>query len=145
MFFLWTSNDLQSIIYDTDQFGFDCLHYFPTESLLFSEIVKYCIRLKNDTNSIMIEFFNISDDYLTFDELYRLNVTSHEVLMWSSSIDFAEQYQYYLDQPTQSSLSNKKFFNCTQPWFGSRCQYALNFNEDKLVQNSFETALTDDI
>ncbi|CAF4304670.1 unnamed protein product, partial [Adineta steineri] len=42
-------------------------------------------------------------------------------------------------------LSNKKFFNCTQPWFGSRCQYALNFNEDKLVQNSFETALTDDI
>ncbi|CAF4229320.1 unnamed protein product, partial [Adineta steineri] len=93
----------------------------------------------------MTEFFNISDDYLTFDELYRLNVTSHEILMWSSSIDLAEQYEYYLGQLIQFNLSNKKFFNCTQPWFGSRCQYALNFNEDKLVQNSFETALTDDI
>ncbi|CAF1318013.1 unnamed protein product [Adineta steineri] len=65
--------------------------------------------------------------------------------MWSSSIDLAERYQYYLDQPTQSNLSNEKFFNCTQPWFGSRCQYSFEFNEDKLVQNSFETALTSDI
>ncbi|CAF1192557.1 unnamed protein product [Adineta steineri] len=93
----------------------------------------------------MIESFNISNDYLTFDKLYRLNVTPHEILMWSSSIDLAEQYQYYLDQPIQSNLSNEKFFNCTQPWFGSRCQYSFEFNEDKLVENSFETALTDDI
>ncbi|CAF1180714.1 unnamed protein product [Adineta steineri] len=144
MFFLWTFNGLESIFYDTDQFGFDCLHYFSTE-FFFSEIVKYCIRPKNDMNSIMVEFLNIPDDYLTFDELYRLNVTSHEILMWSSSIDLAEQYQYYLDQPTQSNLLDEKFFNCTQPWFGSRCQYALKFNEDKLVQNPFETALTNDI
>ncbi|CAF1117233.1 unnamed protein product [Adineta steineri] len=144
MFFLWASNGSQSIFYDTDHFGFDCLHYFSTESA-FSEIVKYCIRPKNDTNLIITEFFNISDDYLTFDQLYRLNVTSHEILMWSSSIDLAEQYEYYLNQPTLSNLSNEKFFNCTQPWFGSRCQYALNFDEDKLVQNSFKTALTDDI
>ncbi|CAF4045618.1 unnamed protein product, partial [Adineta steineri] len=145
MFFLWTFNGLQSIFYDTDQFGFNCLHYFPTNSFLFSEIVKYCIRPKNDTNSIMVEFFNVSDDYLTFDQLYRLNITSHEILLWSSSIDLAEQYEYYLDQPTQSNLSNEKFFNCTQPWFGSRCQYSFEFNEDKLVQNSFETGITGDI
>ncbi|CAF1197975.1 unnamed protein product [Adineta steineri] len=144
IFFPWTSDGLQSIFYDTDQFGFDCLHYFSTESE-FSEIVKYCIRPKNDTDSIMIEFSNISDDYMTFDELYRLNVTSHEILMWSSSIDLAERYQYYLDRATQSNLSNEKFFNCTQPWFGSRCQYSFEFNEDKLVKNYFETALTDDI
>ncbi|CAF0830833.1 unnamed protein product [Adineta steineri] len=142
--FLCTFNDVQSIFYDTDQFGFDCLHYFSTESE-FSETVKYCIRPKNDTNSIMIESFNISDDYLTFDELYRLNVTPHEILMWSSSIDLVEQYDYYLYQPTQSNLSNKKFYNCTPPWFGSRCQYSFEFNEDKLVQDSFETALIDDI
>ncbi|CAF0767234.1 unnamed protein product [Adineta steineri] len=93
----------------------------------------------------MIESFNISDDYLTFDELYRLNVTSHEILIWSSSIDLAEQYEYYLSQPTQSNLSNEKFFNCTQPWFGSQCQYSLEINEGVLVPKSFETALTDDI
>ncbi|CAF3991367.1 unnamed protein product, partial [Adineta steineri] len=144
IFFLWTFNDLQSIFYDTDQFGFDCLHYFSTESE-FSEIVKYCIRPKNDTNPIMVEFFNISDDYLTFDQLYRSSVTSHEILMWSSSIDLAEQYQYYLDLPTQFNLSNEKFFKCTHPWFGTRCQYSFEFNEDKLVQSSFETTLTDNI
>ncbi|CAF0752094.1 unnamed protein product [Adineta steineri] len=144
IFFLCTFNDLQSILYDTDQFGFDCLHYFSTESE-FSEIVKYCIRPKDDMNSIMIEFFNISDDYLTFDQLYRLNITSHEILLWSSSIDLAEQYEYYLDQPIQSNLSNEKFFNCTRPWFGSRCQYSFKFNEDKLVQNPFEIVFTDDI
>ncbi|CAF4144729.1 unnamed protein product, partial [Adineta steineri] len=145
MFFLWTSNGSQSIFYDTDHFGFDCLHYFSTESE-FSEIVKYCIRPKNDTNSIMIEFFNISsDDYLTLDQLYRLNVTSHEILMWSSSIDLAEKYEYYLSQPIQSNLSNEKFFNCTQPWFGSRCQYSLEINEDVLVWNSFEMTSTDNI
>ncbi|CAF1197918.1 unnamed protein product [Adineta steineri] len=93
----------------------------------------------------MVEFFNISDDYLSFDQLYRLNITSHEILLWSSSIDLAEQYEYYLDQPTQSNLSNKKFFNCTRPWFGSRCQYSFESNKDKLMQKSFETALTDDI
>ncbi|CAF1563816.1 unnamed protein product, partial [Adineta steineri] len=80
-----------------------------------------------------------------FDELYRLNITSHEILMWSSSIDLAERYQHYLDRATQSNLSNEKFFNCTQPWFGSRCQYSFEFNKDRLVQNSFEIALTDDI
>ncbi|CAF4167692.1 unnamed protein product, partial [Adineta steineri] len=93
----------------------------------------------------MVEFFNISDNYMTFNELYRLNVTSHEIRLWSSSIDLAEQYEYYLDQPTQSNLSNEKFFNCTQPWFGSRCQYSFKFNEDKLVQNSFEIGFTGDI
>ncbi|CAF0854311.1 unnamed protein product [Adineta steineri] len=65
--------------------------------------------------------------------------------MWSSSIELAEQYEYYIDQPTRSNLSNEKFFNCTQPWFGSRCQYSFEFNEDKLVQNSFGPALTDNI
>ncbi|CAF4144709.1 unnamed protein product, partial [Adineta steineri] len=93
----------------------------------------------------MVEFFNISDDYLTFDELYHLNITSHEILLWSSSIDLAEQYEYYLDQSTQSNLSNEKFFNCTQPWFGSRCQYSLEIKEGVLVGKSFETALTDNI
>jgi hypothetical protein len=79
-FFLWMFNGLQSIFYDTDQFGFDCLHYFSIE-FYFSEIIKYCIRPTDNKNSAIVEFVNIPDQYLTFNELYRLNVNSHEILL----------------------------------------------------------------
>ncbi|CAF4065315.1 unnamed protein product, partial [Adineta steineri] len=127
-----------------DPFGFDCVHYFSSESS-FSGIVKYCIRPNNDKYLTGIHFFNISDQCLTFDALYHLNVTSDEILRWSSSIDVAEQYQYYLDRPFQSNLSNEIFFNCTPPWFGSRCQYSLKINEDVLVRNPCEMTSTDNI
>ncbi|CAF4150770.1 unnamed protein product [Rotaria sp. Silwood2] len=65
-----------------------------------------------------------------------MNVTSHDVLLWSSSIDLAERYQYYIDQPTKSNRLNEHFFNCTLPWFGSHCQYSfklpLNLTESSL-------------
>ncbi|CAF4955098.1 unnamed protein product, partial [Rotaria sp. Silwood1] len=82
----------------------------------------------------MIDFFNINHPNFTFDELHRLRVTSHEVLLWSSSIDLAERYQYYIDQPIKSNRLNEQFFNCTPPWFGSRCQYSF-----ELVSNFAET------
>ncbi|CAF1493972.1 unnamed protein product [Adineta steineri] len=142
IFYLWIINGLQSIFYDTDPFGFDCLHYFPPD-LEFSEMVKYCIRPNNEMNlTTVTHFFNISDDNFTFNELYHLNVTSYDILLWSSSIDVAEQYQYYLDRPFLSNLSNETFFNCTRPWFGSRCQYSLEINEDVLVRNPCEMTST---
>ncbi|CAF0942894.1 unnamed protein product [Adineta steineri] len=145
MFFLWIINGLQPPLYDTDPFGFDCLHYFSSEPE-FSEIVKYCIRPNNDKNlTTVVQSFNISGQYFTFNELYHLNVTSYDILLWSSSIDVAEQYQYYLDRSIQYNLSNETFFNCTRPWFGSRCQYALELNEDELVRNSFEMTSTDNM
>ncbi|CAF3602035.1 unnamed protein product, partial [Adineta steineri] len=136
---------LQSLLYDTDPFGFDCLHYFSSKSS-FPGIVKYCIRPNNDKNlTTVIQSFKIPDEYFTFNELYHQNVTSDDILRWSSSIDVAEQYQHYLDQPFQSNLSSETFFNCTRPWFGSRCQYALEINEDVLVRNPCETTSTDNI
>ncbi|CAF2727459.1 unnamed protein product [Rotaria sp. Silwood2] len=84
----------------------------------------------------MIDFFNVNHPNFTFEELHRLSVTSHEILLWSSSIDLAERYQYYIDQPTKSNRLNKQFFNCTSPWFGSYCQYSL-----ELVSNFSEATL----
>ncbi|CAF3570992.1 unnamed protein product [Rotaria sp. Silwood1] len=78
----------------------------------------------------------MSHQNFTFDELHRLNVTSHELLLWSSSIDLAERYQYYIDQPTKSIRLNEQFFNCTPPWFGSHCQYSF-----ELVSKFAETTL----
>ncbi|CAF4069640.1 unnamed protein product, partial [Rotaria magnacalcarata] len=72
----------------------------------------------------------------TFDELHRLNITSHEILLWSSSIDLAERYQYYVDQSIRSIELNEQFFNCTPPMFGSRCQYSF-----ELVSNVADMTL----
>ncbi|CAF0903799.1 unnamed protein product [Adineta steineri] len=145
MLFLSISNGLQSFFYDTDPFGLDCLHYFSSKPP-FSGIIKYCVRPNTEKNlTTVIHLFNISDEYYTFNELYYLNVTSYDILQWSSSLDIAEQYQYYLDRPFQSNLSNETFFNCTRPWFGSRCQYALEINENELVWNSLEMTSTDNM
>ncbi|UJR18331.1 hypothetical protein I4U23_005233 [Adineta vaga] len=85
----------------------------------------------------MIEILNIFDENFTFNELNHLNISSQEILQWSSSIDLAEQYQYYLDQPIESNLLNKIFYNCTSPWFGSSCQYSLELNENIFPQTCY--------
>ncbi|CAF3642837.1 unnamed protein product [Rotaria socialis] len=89
------------------------------------DIVKYCIRPTDGRNPTMSTFVGTNHRNFTFDELQRLNVTSREVLLWSSSIDLAERYQFYIDQSTKSSQLNELFFNCTPPWFGVRCQYSF--------------------
>ncbi|CAF1552061.1 unnamed protein product, partial [Adineta steineri] len=91
-----------------------------------------------------IELPNGKHGYVT-DAHCSGDVPPYEILRWSSSIDVAEQYQYYLDQPFQSNLSDQIFLNCTSPWRGSRCQYALKLNEDEFVRNSFEMTSTDNI
>ncbi|CAF3627819.1 unnamed protein product [Rotaria socialis] len=131
--FFYAFIELQSILYDTNPFQFDCLHHFSNGSYV-SGIIKYCIRPVDDQNSKMVNFSDVNHPNLTFSELYRLNVTSHEVLLWSSSIDLAERYQYYIDQPTKYNRFNEQFFNCTSPWFGSHCQYSF-----ELVSHVTET------
>ncbi|CAM4828436.1 unnamed protein product [Rotaria magnacalcarata] len=133
--FLCAFVELESILYDTDSFLFDCLHYLPSNSQIPNKI-KYCIRSANDQNLAITDILNVPHPNFTFDELYRLNVTSHEVLLWSSSIDLAERYQDYIDQPMKSNRVNELLFNCTSPWFGSYCQYSFeidsNYSEAKL-------------
>jgi hypothetical protein len=91
--------------------------------------IEYCLRPDDDSHTTVIDFLNTRDQNYTFDELFDMNVTAYEILLWSASIDLAEQYQYYIDQQNKSLLLNKIFFNCTQSWFGSRCQYSFELNE----------------
>ncbi|CAF4745435.1 unnamed protein product, partial [Rotaria sp. Silwood2] len=61
------------------------------------------------------------DQYVTFKELRILNMTIEELISWSTSIDLIEKYQLYLDE-IDLSLSNKLFYNCSEPWLGLKCQ-----------------------
>ena len=133
-FFSATLVVLQAIWTDTDPFGFDCLSNFPVDSGS-SPTIKYCIRPRQAQAVGQGEFVDQSHSELTFAELYSVNVTSLEILSWSSSIDLAEDYQEHIEQVSRSYLSKKSLFNCTPPWFGSHCQYALEMNPRSTATN----------
>jgi len=62
--------------------------------------------------------------YLTFIQLKTRNITTEQLYSWSTPIDLIEDYQIYLNTNV-TSLSNKRFYNCTLPKFGLHCQYEL--------------------
>ena len=140
MLLLSILNKVHSILYDTDHFQFDCLYYYSNDSPT-PDLVKYCIRPIDNRSSIMVDVFNPFHRNFSFDQLYHLNITSHEILLWSSSIDVAERYQDYINELSQSLLSNEQFFNCTSPWFGARCQYSFELNETESLLNLNERVL----
>ncbi|CAF4856384.1 unnamed protein product, partial [Rotaria sp. Silwood1] len=49
-------------------------------------------------------------------------VTSTQLLNWSASIDIAEKYEI------KGADSTEIFYNCSSPWFGSKCQYRFENN-----------------
>ncbi|CAF1408465.1 unnamed protein product [Adineta steineri] len=89
------------------------------------QIVEYCIR------SSLKEIIDINEksisSKLTFDELKKNNITSTNLMEWSSPIDLVERYEYFLQMNTFSSA--EIFYNCTPPWFGSICQYRFVLNQ----------------
>ncbi|CAF3966927.1 unnamed protein product [Adineta steineri] len=125
-------------LYNTDRisndFDHDCLYSTITQNIgldentyIIQEIIEYCIRtsLKDiiDVNEKSIS------SKLTFDELKKNNITSTNIMEWSSPIDLIERYEYFLQMNTPSSSSVEVFYNCTPPWFGSFCQYRFIFNQ----------------
>lgn len=89
----------------------------------------YCLRPINDSHATITDILNTRDQNYTFNQLRDMHITPYDILSWSASIDLAEQYQNYIDNENASFLSNKMFFNCTTPWFGSQCQYSFESNE----------------
>ena len=83
---------------------------------------------------------NRSNRNLTFEELRQENITSNELLIWSASIDLVEEYEFYLNElnPSMSLFGNEVFYNCTKPWFGVRCEYSFEFDEDLSINDIVE-------
>ncbi|CAF3051659.1 unnamed protein product [Rotaria sp. Silwood2] len=108
---------------------YDCLRVLASndETSISREITSYC------TGELTSKFDVIESDNIfpkfTFAELYKLNITSEHLYLWSAPIDIAEDYQYYLNQLSISNniiyLTSQVFYNCTLPRFGSMCQYEI--------------------
>ncbi|CAF3338231.1 unnamed protein product [Rotaria sp. Silwood2] len=132
---LWAVAASQFIFYATNHLQFDCL-YYPLGALFLPELIQYCHETINNNNLEVFDSLGPYEQNFTFDELYHLNITAYDLLSWSTSIDLAEQYQYYIDEPSQLSTSSKIFFNCTQPWFGARCQYSLELSDPIILADA---------
>ena len=116
---------------------FDCLYVYKQRNatvasnldFLVTEINQYCLRPSGTIERSVDKNISHHREDFTFIELRRLNITTEQLLLWSASIDLAEQYQHYLNHPITSPLLNQTFFNCTQSRFGSHCQYSFVVGE----------------
>jgi hypothetical protein len=101
----------------------DCLYYFTPEidSIHAYQFIEYCIRSPLD-EEVFDDMDN--DNRYTFEDLRQKNITSDHLYYWSVPIDLIEDYQNYLE--TNISTNNFVFYNCTYPWFGSRCEYRFD-------------------
>ena len=114
---------------DIDNLQVNCLHHYDYLFDGNTAKAEYCLEAIEDNYLLADDFLHLHGQYFTFNELSQMNVTTNQLITWSASIDLAEQYQYYLDHKDNSSLSTKIFFNCTQSWFGPRCQFSFNSHE----------------
>ncbi|CAF4978062.1 unnamed protein product, partial [Rotaria sp. Silwood1] len=142
-------------LYDSDELindnilQFDCLYYrvskeklaYQELSNVINELIPYCFRPINRNESLFRNFINTEDQKLTFEELRIYNISTKDLLSWSTPIDLVEKYQLYLDE-IDLSLSNELIYNCTKPWFGLRCQYSFEYSNEYMsindvVENEF--------
>ncbi|CAF1513822.1 unnamed protein product [Rotaria magnacalcarata] len=92
--------------------------------------ISYCLRISEDYDPL--DLTNIYHPMFTFLELESKNISSSTLLSWSTSLDFAEQYQNFLDKNSNPLVDGKLlFYNCTSPWFGPFCRFTFDYNIDK--------------
>ena len=118
----WVSNDENDHVLQ-----YDCLH---TTTWKYEEdpreMTSYC--MSEWPSKWNIQKNNFGKEF-TFAELVKLNVTSHQLYLWSAPMDTVEHYQLYLNQLSISngmSMGTYSYFNCTPPNFGPMCQYPFH-------------------
>ena len=101
----------------------DCLYYSALNPSPVQQVHSYCIRSPLD--EAPLDHANYNDQF-TLQRLYERKVTVGELYTWSAPIDLIEEYQISLNNPSTISTSTSYFYNCTHPWFGSRCEYTFD-------------------
>ncbi|CAF1130475.1 unnamed protein product [Adineta steineri] len=113
----------------------DCIHV-PNhanegkDNIEYHQITSYCMGEWPSEWHIEENSF---DQKYSFSQLKMLNITSQQLYLWSAPMDIVEEYESYLNQSLLSNQSSalmatKLFYNCTQPRFGSVCQYSLDIS-----------------
>ena len=108
-----------------DDHFFDTYESKPTVS---HQIIPHCLRLL--TEDFYDDGSMISSKY-TFEELREKNISSQQLLSWSAAIELVEEYEIFLNNPSNISFSNESvFYNCTSSWFGPFCRFTFDFSSN---------------
>ena len=142
--------DVRYTLYHTDirpgSFStFDCLYahvtvdetkeYIPP--VRNDYLIPYCRRPDDDEKQQEIfetTHENIAKE-ISFKELNKIGGTSEHLLNWSAPIDVAERYEI-------NNGSSEFFYNCSSPWFGSKCQYRFIYNFSLSLSKIIEDTMT---
>ncbi|CAF4240834.1 unnamed protein product, partial [Adineta steineri] len=92
---------------------------------MVDEVIPYCFRPVNYFEGSPETSVHPLSQKLSFEQLRLAHITAEQLLSWSISIDVAQRYQLYLIEP--NAALNENLYNCTEPWFGPRCQYSFPF------------------
>ncbi len=119
---------------------FDCLYNLITtdndlpgmKRNVRVENIPFCRQLLPIIND---ELVSITDQRWTFDQLRQMNISVDQLFDWYAPIDIIEEY--FLEK------QNGIFVNCSQKgnfWFGSRCQYTFDSNDElkDIISNRFD-------
>ncbi len=125
---------------------YDCMHYTRSKLENHIEGVKYCLQL-NENQSLHRDFNQSchNDSILrSFEELSLLNVSTSDVLRWSSSMEQVDLYSKYLSN-NSLDFEDKNICNCTNPYsFGKFCEYKFYGNHTSFgeaIMKQFEPLL----
>ena len=83
----------------------DCLHVFAPTRFAYppQQMISYCMSEWPSKWNIRENNF---DQSFTFAELYKRNITSKQLYLWSAPMDIVEHYQFYLNQLSNSKKSS---------------------------------------
>jgi hypothetical protein len=87
-----------------------------------SHLIPYCRRLSADEDLPQMSINTAAAEAFAFDKLHQKGVTVAHLLNWSSPIDVVQRYEQ------KEKYSDEHFYNCSPPWFGSRCQYKFGYD-----------------
>ncbi|CAF1343097.1 unnamed protein product [Adineta steineri] len=105
---------------------------------MVDEIIPYCFRPVHYLERPLETSVHPLSQKLSFEQLRLTHTTAEQLLSWSISIDVAQRYQLYLIEP--NAAFNEVLYNCTEPWFGPRCQYSFPFGGRRSFNHIVEAA-----
>ena len=117
--------------YVLDDFALVYNDYFVDS--LAHQTISYCLRSPVvNISRIDLGEENTVGPRFTMMQLKEQNITSSMLLAWSSTIDYAEEYQIFLNSnPTVSPDTEPVFHNCTSSWFGPYCRFTFGYRKDQ--------------
>ncbi|CAF2108027.1 unnamed protein product [Rotaria magnacalcarata] len=115
---------------------YDCLDYYVFDDVInYNDLsayahqnIPYCISTLDWSEDE--DNMEINGQLFLFADLVRANIAIKDLMAWSVSIDIVERFEMYLAVNNTEQWSSEVFYNCSEPFFGTYCQYSFTSSFD---------------